>query len=136
MKVVYLMFCALESHLLTCICFLCFSCFLIFMIFILVKFSCKKKKKKCANNLNYHTTNFVTDLENSWSVNMVISQNSSELLLMKLPQQTKRNVQGYYLGVFMTSLENIFDVCDGVWFSLIFKSFYNSNEGVCDTVCF
>ena len=54
-------------------------------------------------------------------VNRVISQKSSELLLMKIPQQTKNmfkvNKKGMfqecYSGVFMFSLENIFEVCGG-----------------------
>ena len=40
MKAAYLTFCALESHLFACICFLCFL-----LLFMLVKFSCKKNNK-------------------------------------------------------------------------------------------
>ena len=55
-------------------------------------------------------------------VNMVIFQSSSELLLMKVPQQTKNMFkvdkkgmfQECYLGAFMIRLENIFEVCGGV----------------------
>ena len=62
-------------------------------------------------------------------VNRVIFQNSSELLLLNIPQQTKacskstikeyfrqqRNVSECYSGVFIIiSLENIFEVCYAV----------------------
>ena len=56
-------------------------------------------------------------------VNKVIFQNSSELLLPKIPQQTKTCVKSTkecfrypYSGVLIISLESIFEVCDGVWF--------------------
>ena len=58
-------------------------------------------------------------------VSRVIFQNSSELLHLKIPQQTKTDMfkidkgmfQERYLGVFIISLENIFEVCNRIRFS-------------------
>ena len=58
-------------------------------------------------------------------VNRAIPQNSSEFLLMKVPQQTKKVVQMFkvdkkgmcqecFWGVFMIRLENISEVYGGV----------------------
>ena len=80
-------------------------------------------------------------------VNRVILQNSSELLLLKIAQQTKACsksttkkalalLQEFYSGVFIISLENIFEVYDVSGFRKSSGLYINSGERVCDGVCF
>ena len=71
------------------------------------------------------------------SVNRVISQNYWVVASENTPADKvdkKGMLQKCYLGVFMIRFENIFGVCEGVWFLQIFKFYINSSKGVCDGV--
>ena len=83
----------------------------------MLDFYCKRKRQ-----LFYYEGTSSSTLKIPERIDRVISQNSSELFLMKVPQQTKTcskstkkvMFQECYSGVFMISLESIFEVCGGV----------------------